>query len=94
MLFSFYCLDKAGSAAVRQANRPDHLAFAETLGSRLIFGGPLLSDDGTAMVGSLLVIECADRADAEAVAAADPYARAGLFELVTIRPTRKVLPKD
>jgi uncharacterized protein YciI len=94
MLFSFYCLDKAGAGETRLANRAAHLAFAETLGGRLVFGGPLLSGDGSAMVGSLLVIECADRAEAEALAAADPYARAGLFESVTIRPVRQVFPRS
>jgi uncharacterized protein YciI len=40
--------------------------------------------------GSLLVVEAADRAEAEAFAAADPYAKAGLFESVAIRPFRTV----
>jgi uncharacterized protein YciI len=40
--------------------------------------------------GSLLVVEAADRAAAEAFAAADPYAKAGLFESVVVRPFRAV----
>jgi uncharacterized protein YciI len=40
--------------------------------------------------GSMLVVEAADRAEAEAFAAADPYAKAGLFESVVIRPFRAV----
>ncbi len=50
--------------------------------------GPFTSDDGTAMLGSLLVIEAADRASAEALLADDPYAKAGLFESVTLRAWR------
>ena len=45
------------------------------------------------MVGSLLILDLADQAAADAFAAGDPYARAGLFESVTIHPWRKVLPK-
>ena len=38
------------------------------------------------MTGSLLVIEADDIAAARAFAAADPYAKAGLFASVDIRP--------
>jgi hypothetical protein len=40
--------------------------------------------------GSLLVVDVADRAAAEALAAGDPYAEAGLFDSVTIRAFRQV----
>ena len=43
------------------------------------------------MAGSLVILEVPDRAAAEAWAAADPYARAGLFAQVTIRPWMKVI---
>lgn len=45
------------------------------------------------MVGSLLVMEFADRKVAEGFAANDPYAKAGLFRSVTITPFRKVFPQ-
>ena len=40
--------------------------------------------------GSLLILDVADRAEAEAFAAGDPYAKAGLFESAVIRPFRQV----
>jgi uncharacterized protein YciI len=46
------------------------------------------------MNGSVLILDFEDRAQADAFAAGDPYANAGLFESVVIRPWRKVLPKD
>ena len=45
------------------------------------------------MIGSLLILDLADRKAAEEFAADDPYGKAGLFESVTIHPWRKVLPK-
>ncbi len=60
-------------------------------------GGATLSDDGESMTGSFLLIDMADRAVAEAFAAGDPFAKAGLFESVEIRRWRKVFfnpPKD
>jgi hypothetical protein len=46
------------------------------------------------MTGSVLMLDLADRAAADAFAEGDPYARAGLFESVVIRPWKKVFPAD
>lgn len=94
MLYCLYNLDKPDSQSVRQAHRPAHVAYLDSQGERLVAAGPLLADDGLAMIGSLIILDCADRADAESFAAGDPYAAAGLFESVTIRPWRRVLPRS
>ncbi|HYG86354.1 MAG TPA: YciI family protein [Azospirillum sp.] len=93
MLFMFHCIDKAGSADVRAANRNAHLDYLEAHKDRILVAGPLLGDDGSSMVGSLLIIECADKAAAQAFADNDPYAKAGLFQSVEIRAWRRVFPK-
>lgn len=93
MLYIIDCVDKPGSAAIRAANRADHLAYLEALGDRLHAAGPTVSEDGQSMTGSLLIIEFPDRAEAESFCAGDPYAKAGLFQSVTIRPWRRVLPR-
>jgi uncharacterized protein len=93
VLFIIHCIDKPDSAAIRAANRADHLALLESLGDRVFCAGPTLTDDGTGMTGSLLIIDFEDRAAAERFCAEDPYAKAGLFEQVTIRPWRRSLPK-
>jgi len=94
MLFIIQCTDKPDSGHVRAANRGDHLAYLESFGAQVFAAGPTLTDDGSAMTGSLLIMEFEDRAAADRFAADDPYAKAGLFESVTIRPWRKVLPKS
>lgn len=87
MIFAFICKDKPGHLEVRMANRPDHVAFLDTLNAegRLKFAGPFLDGDGKPC-GSLVAVEAADRTAAEAIAQADPYAKAGLFEAVEIHP--------
>jgi uncharacterized protein YciI len=80
------CTDKLGSLAVRKSNRPEHVAFLQSLGDWLVFAGPFTGEDGETPNGSLVVIEAASRQAAERIAAADPYARAGLFASVEIRP--------
>ena len=91
MLFAFYCRDKEGHGQVRLDNRTAHLEHLKSQGERVQAAGPLISDDGTAMLGSLLVVDFEDRAAAEAFAAADPYAQAGLFDSVEIVAWKKVI---
>jgi uncharacterized protein YciI len=52
--------------------------------------GPLLDDAGE-MIGSLVILDVADMAAAQAWAANDPYAKAGLFESVDLIPWKKVI---
>jgi hypothetical protein len=92
VLFTFVCHDRPGCVELRQQTRVAHLAYIDALQERLVLAGPHLADDGATPIGSLLVVECSDRAAAEAFAAADPYALAGLFQSVEIRPFRKARP--
>ncbi|MCB1379643.1 MAG: hypothetical protein KDK89_14940 [Alphaproteobacteria bacterium] len=85
MLFALICTDKPSSLDLRLSVRPDHLKYLESLGGALKAAGPFTDDNGQP-TGSLVVIEAADAAAAKAMADADPYAVAGLFASVDIRP--------
>ena len=90
MLYALICTDKEKSVDLRMSVRPDHVAFLQGLGDSLKAGGPFLNDEGTPS-GSLVVIEAGSRQEAEAIAAEDPYAKAGLFESVEIRQWNWIL---
>ncbi|KZL20661.1 YciI-like protein [Pseudovibrio axinellae] len=91
MLYALICTDKAHSEGIRQENRQSHLEFLNGLGTRLKAAGPFMSDDLVSPTGSLVLVEAANREEAMAVANEDPYALAGLFESVEIRPWNWVL---
>jgi len=91
MLFAINCRDKDGHSQVRLDNRAAHLEHLKAFGDQIVTAGPYISDDGSSMLGSLLVVDVADRAAAEAFAAADPYAKAGLFQFVDITAWKKVI---
>ena len=91
MLFVIFAIDREGDGSLRQNNREAHLGFLGESGDRVKLAGPLLSDDGSRMVGSMLVIEADSTADARAWAANDPYRHADLFESVNIRPWKAAL---
>ena len=85
-LFLINARDKAGATELRAANRQAHLEYANALGHQLKMAGPVLSDDGEAMIGSTFVVEFESLNDAKAWAERDPYAQAGLFEHAEIMP--------
>jgi len=84
MLFAIIATDKTDSVELRLAVRPDHLAFLDDLGEKLVFAGPFI-DEKDQPNGSLVVIEADNLAAAEKIAAMDPYEHAGLFESCTVR---------
>jgi uncharacterized protein len=90
VLFAAICLDKPDHGAMRAATRAKHLAFLEAHAPRVKLGGPFL-DAGEKPVGSLLILDCADEDAARTLLAADPYAEAGLFQSVELRPWRRVV---
>jgi hypothetical protein len=90
MLFALICTDKPDHLSLRMEVRPEHLKFLEGLGGALKAAGPFTNGEDSP-VGSLIIIEAVDRAVAEFIASSDPYAKAGLFESVDIRPWKWTL---
>ncbi|MFT6773751.1 MAG: hypothetical protein ACJA1L_001461 [Paracoccaceae bacterium] len=89
MTFILIARDKPGHIETRKANRDAHLAYVAATGVAT-FGGPMI-DEGGVMCGSVLMLATDDRAVAEAWAAADPYALAGLFDSVEITAFKHVI---
>ena len=89
MLVALTARDKPNSLAIRMENRPDHVAYLKATPA-VQMAGPLLSDAGE-MCGSLIVLDVETMAEAEAFAAGDPYAKAGLFESVTLDAWNRVI---
>lgn len=88
MRVALICKDKPGHLQTRLDNRAAHLAHIEASGV-VEMAGPFLNEG--AMTGSLVVLSVDTLADAQAWAAADPYAIAGLFDSVTISEWKKVI---
>lgn len=85
MLFAIHMIDRPGSAEVRTEVADAHREFVGGHLDAMWAGGPLLADDGTTAIGSLIIMDFADRSAAEVFIAGEPYNHAGLFESVTIR---------
>jgi len=86
MLYALICTDKPDSLAARKANRAEHLAYLKSLGETLVFAGPFTEADGQTMNGSLIVVEASSLEAAQTISTGDPFAKAGIFASVEIRP--------
>jgi uncharacterized protein len=93
MLFAFLLMDKPGAAELRQHIRPVHKAYLAEVQDRIAFAGPLVADDGSTMVGSLLVIDFPDRAAAHAWLAEEPFVKAGVFASTTVQAFVNLWPQ-
>ena len=89
MLVALIAKDKPGALQTRKDNREAHLAYIDETGA-VSQAGPLLDADEQ-MIGSLVILDVADMAAAQAWADGDPYAKAGLFESVELVPWKKVI---
>jgi len=87
MLFAIHAIDRPGAVPNRLANYEAHKAFlsdTSRFGVEIVMSGPLVSDDGQTMIGSLFLIEAPGRPEVEAFNRADPFAAADIWEKVSI----------
>jgi len=89
MLVALIAKDKPGAQAIRAENRPAHLDYLKST-DLVAQAGPLLDAEG-GMVGSLIILDVADLAAAQAWADNDPYAKAGLFGSVDLIHWNRVI---
>lgn len=87
-LFVLYAKDKPGGLERRLEHYAAHRAFIEAqddLGDvTVIMSGPLQTDDGETMIGSMLLIEAPTREEVDRFVAKDPFMRAGVWGDVSI----------
>ncbi len=83
--FILLCHDRKDSLELRKATRPAHLDYVAQSKTPVLLAGPMLNDQGDPE-GSLLIISADGKEAAKTFADNDPYALAGLFERVEIRP--------
>lgn len=82
--FIVHCLDASDALPRRLKHYEAHKAYLSTAPVRILVSGPLMSDDGETMIGSLFLIEAETKAAVEAFNGADPFRRAGIWAEIQI----------
>ena len=85
MLFSIHCLDREGALQTRLDNYDAHRAHLNSTTTTIVLAGPVVADDGETPVGSVFVIDAANRAEADAFNRADPFYELGVWDRDSIR---------
>jgi len=99
MWYAIISQDVENSLEKRLSARPAHIERLQALKAegRLLIAGPHPAvdseDPGSAgFTGSLVVAEFDSLTSAQNWADADPYIEAGVYQQVTVKPFKKVLP--
>ncbi|MBX3513946.1 MAG: YciI family protein [Xanthobacteraceae bacterium] len=91
-LFLVIAHDKQGAEDLRAQHRDAHVAYLKKShgGVQIDVGGPLTADEKNS-AGTFLIVRAADRMSVEQFVAGDPFAAAGIFGSVDIKPCKVTL---
>ncbi len=89
MLFVIFCIDRPDSAEARAATMQAHIDYLATGPIKIVMSGPLTSDDGNAVIGSLYLLEADSRAEVEEFRKNDPLVAADIWQTVEVRAFNK-----
>lgn len=85
MLFCIHCMDREGQLRTRLENYDAHRGHLNNTSTTIVLAGPVAADDGETPVGSMFIVDVADRAEAEAFCHADPFYELGVWNRDRIR---------
>jgi uncharacterized protein len=86
-LYAVHAIDRPNTLQQRLDHYAAHRAFVEDQeeqGVTVILSGPLQSDNGEVMTGSLFILDASDRSKIEAFVAQDPFTLKGIWGEVKI----------
>lgn len=89
MPFAIVTKDKDGHAHVRDKFQSAHKRYLDENKHLLLAAGAMLTDEGNAAHGGILIVDVESREAAEAFVKGDPFSDAGLFAEVVITRWRK-----
>lgn len=99
MFYAIVSQDIENSLSLRQSARPAHLERLNDLKNegRLLVAGPLPAIDSetpgdAGFTGSIVIAEFPSLEAAQSWADKDPYVDAGVYQNVSVKPFKKVLP--
>ena len=89
MLYMIYGVDADNAGDLRRQTREAHFKYLEVHEDIMVLGGATLADDGTTRTGSVLIVNVANRAAADAFSENEPFRKAGVFRSVTVTHMRR-----
>lgn len=88
MLFLITTENRPGSVVLRKETVPAHVEYLDRFRAHFVGSGPMLSDDGRDVTGTLMILDMPSREALDAWLAEEPYCAAGLYASIQIRRWR------
>ena len=92
MYFAIVCWDRPNVGELREQTHHRHLQYLKEHAAKMHIGGPFENADG-GIVGTLLIINVANEAEARAFIDHEPFHQAGVFESMRLRRWRQMQPE-
>ena len=92
MLYSIVIFDEPNTSELRDIHRKAHLDYLKEFDEQTLFAGPFTTDDETADLGSLRLIDFPDRQAAEKHIADEPYVIGGVQKRWIVNRWRPSVP--
>lgn len=89
MFYVIHCIDKDGMVDRRLELYGQHKSYLASADIKTVVSGPLVTDDGETMIGSMFIVEAESRSEVEAFNRDDPFNKAGLWATVNIHAFSK-----
>ena len=83
MLFVIHGIDKPNNQ-IRERLIDKHRKYLDNSPLKILFSGPLVEDDSDKMIGSLIILDAANREEVDELIAREPMNKAGLYESLNI----------
>ena len=89
--YFFYCRDRAERSHLREVLAEEHWSFMDRYVDGMIARGPTFTDDETAVLGSMHIVDLPDAEAARVFAYEEPNFKAGVYEKVEVYRFRNLL---
>ena len=84
MLYSIHCLDHPEKLQTRLDHYPAHREHLNTATVQIVLAGPITAEDGETPIGSVFIVDAANRAEAKIFNRADPFYRLDVWDKTRI----------
>ncbi|RQR35445.1 YciI family protein [Burkholderia sp. Bp9143] len=91
MHFVIYCLDDPATPHARERHYAAHRAYLASAPVPIVVAGPLMDVVGERRIGSMLLVDARDLAEAQAFAVNDPFHVNKVWKDVAVHPFIKAI---
>lgn len=83
-----HCVDHPNSLQLRKDALQEHVAYLNSVKTKIVVAGPLMSKDGLMMIGSMFILDVNNLDEAIEFNKNDPFNKSGVWQRVDVNSFR------